>query len=70
MSHRCVIMVPVVATLNAIDFRVAQQEARDLAARYETYDNPDSINGKFEAKVMAVYEDKELRTLPPPPAAA
>lgn len=69
MSHRCIIMVPVVAYLDAIDFRVAQQEARDLAGRYESYDNPDSINGKFEAKVMAVYEDRELRPPPLPRAA-
>lgn len=70
MSHRCIIMVPVQAYLEAVDFRVAQQEARELAGRYESYTNPDSINGVFEAKVMAVYEDKELRKLPPPPSAA
>jgi hypothetical protein len=63
-------MVPVQAYLDATDFRVAQQEARDLAARYESYTNPDSLNGVFEAKVMAVYEDKKLRRLPPPPQAA
>lgn len=70
MSHRCVIMVPVEAHLESADFRVAQQEARDLAARYASFDNPDSINGKFEAKVMAIYEDKALRETPFPPLAA
>ena len=67
MSHRCVIMVPVEAHLEAVDFRVAQQEARDLAGRYAQVETPDGV---CAAKVLSVYEDKALREPPFPPRAA
>lgn len=62
-------MVPVEAYLESKDFRVAAQEARDLAGRYEKFTAPDKVT-VFEAKVLAVYEDKELREPPFPPLAA
>ena len=62
-------MVPVEAYLESRDFRVAAQEARDLAKRYETFTAPDQVT-VFEARVLAVYEDKALREPPFPPLAA
>jgi hypothetical protein len=63
-------MVPVILELQATDKRVALQEARNEIARYESYESPDSASKRFEAKLLAFYEDKSLDELPPPPMAA
>lgn len=70
MSHKAVIMVPLIIELRALDPRVAQQEARDAVAQYESYDWPFSASKKLEPKLLAFEEDLEMRGNPSPPMAA